>query len=50
MNDKDEIRQYLNFQLSASGDDTVQVVQRILNHATPCTLVTIEGTMSSLTK
>lgn len=52
MKNKEEIRLYLDAQLSASEDDMVQVVQsdfeRILNSAATCTLIMIEETMTIL--
>lgn len=52
MNDKNEIRQYLNDQFSASGDNTVQIIQsdfdRILNSAASCILITLTDTMPTL--
>lgn len=52
MKNKEEIRLYLDAQLSVSDDDMVQVVQsdfeRILNSAATCTLITIEETMTIL--
>lgn len=54
MNNKDEIRQCLNTQLSASEDDRVQIVQsdfdRILNSADSCSLITLTDTMPILAK
>ena len=52
MKNKEEIRHYLDTQLSASEDDMVQIVQndfdRILNNAASCALITVEGAMPVL--
>ena len=52
MKNKEEIRHYLDTQLSASEDDMVQIVRndfdRILNNAASCALITVEGAMPVL--
>lgn len=52
MKNKEEIRHYLDTQLSASEDDMVQIAQndfdRILNNAASCALITVEGAMPVL--
>ena len=52
MNDKEEIRQYLDAQLNTSEEDIEQLIrddfEHLLNSAESCVLITVEGAMPAL--
>ena len=52
MNNKEEIKQYLDAQLCVSKENPIQIVrddfEHLLNSAASCTLITVEGVMPDL--